>query len=227
MGAIGVVGGGKNPGQLGTLHWYDANKSFGAFAVGTNPREMAFDGSSVWVANFTSNNVMRLDIKTGAVTATTPVGTGPLGLAFDGTNIWVSNFTSNSVTKVNAATGVASPPITVGTHPWGVAFDGTNIWVADNGNANVKRINPTTGAVNGTFGVGTAPRDLIYDGTNIWVANRGSANVSRTTERTSGWPTPGARTSRVSTLPPAQSAADRSRSEPCRTRCCTTGRTSG
>ena len=131
VGAIGVVGGGKNPAQLGTLHWFEANKTFGNFAVGTNPREMVFDGSSVWVANFGSNNVKRLNTQTGAVTATTAVGTGPLGLAFDGTNIWVSNFTSNNVTKVNATTGVASAPITVGTHPWGVAFDGTNIWVTE------------------------------------------------------------------------------------------------
>src|SRR2546426_7102057 len=114
VGAGGVVSGGLNPKQVGTLHWYGGtNTAFTNFGLalsapaGTAPKGMAFDGSSIWVANSTSNNVKKLNIATGAVLATTAVGTSPRAIAFDGVNgIWVANFGSNNVTRINAATGV-------------------------------------------------------------------------------------------------------------------------
>jgi YVTN family beta-propeller protein len=44
----------------------------------------------VWVANYLSNDVTRIDAATGQVTGTTPVGESPEGIAADGSVAWVA-----------------------------------------------------------------------------------------------------------------------------------------
>ena len=68
--------------------------------VGAAPKALAFDGTSIWVANFDSNSVMKINPATGVVGAPIAVGAGPIALAYDGSSIWVANKNSNSVTKL-------------------------------------------------------------------------------------------------------------------------------
>ena len=63
----------------------------GSYSVGTGPRDIAFDGANIWVANNGSNNVTELQASTGLVLGTFSVGAAPRGIAFDGVNIWVTN----------------------------------------------------------------------------------------------------------------------------------------
>jgi len=91
---------------------------------------VAFDGASIWVANFLDNTVNKLratdELKLGAFA----VGTGPRGIAFDGTNIWVANPSSNNVTELRT-TDESTLNFSVGNGPVAIACDGTNIWVAN------------------------------------------------------------------------------------------------
>jgi DNA-binding beta-propeller fold protein YncE len=57
---------------------------------------VAFDGSSIWVANWNSNNVTKLRASDGAALGTFAVGANPLGVAFDGSSIWVANQTATT-----------------------------------------------------------------------------------------------------------------------------------
>ena len=52
-----------------------------------SPESGLRDGANIWVANFGSNNVIRLRASDGAVLGIFGVGTGPIGIAFDGANI--------------------------------------------------------------------------------------------------------------------------------------------
>ena len=70
------------------------------FTVGTSPQGVAFDGTNIWVANFSSNSVSKINPTTNTVTDTVTVDTNPRGVTFDGTNIWVTNQTSNNVSKI-------------------------------------------------------------------------------------------------------------------------------
>jgi YVTN family beta-propeller protein len=166
-----------NP-QLAQNRWDQDLAKPATIPVGNGPEGVAFDGTNIWVTNFGSDNVTRINPATGAVVATIAVGDGPVGVAFDGTNIWVTNEGSGNVTRINAATGAVVATIAVGDAPVGVAFDGTNIWVANQISNNVTRINPATGAV-ATIAVGTNPVGVAFDGTNIWVTNQSSNNVTR------------------------------------------------
>ena len=61
---------------------------------------MAFDGTSIWVANGGSDNVTKLRASDGAALGTFLVGSSPDAVAFDGTSIWVANADSHDVTKL-------------------------------------------------------------------------------------------------------------------------------
>jgi YVTN family beta-propeller protein len=57
---------------------------------GTIPQEVAFDGSHIWVSNFSSKNVSKIDPES-LVATTVATGINPQGVVFDGTNVWVVN----------------------------------------------------------------------------------------------------------------------------------------
>jgi DNA-binding beta-propeller fold protein YncE len=57
---------------------------------------VAFDGAFFWVANYLSNDVMKLDPSSGAVVGTYAVGDGPGGLLATNGNIWVANRNANT-----------------------------------------------------------------------------------------------------------------------------------
>src|ERR1700674_1644244 len=54
MTLAGAVNSTKNPLQIASLHWYDANLTR-AFAAGSGPYGLAIDGANIWVTNATSN----------------------------------------------------------------------------------------------------------------------------------------------------------------------------
>src|SRR5664279_2090243 len=63
------------------------------------PWGIAFDGSGIWVTNYRSFTVSRIDPNANAVTDTVGVGSFPRGVAFDGTNLWVANSGSPTITR--------------------------------------------------------------------------------------------------------------------------------
>src|SRR4030067_2821452 len=50
------------------LPYYSGRKT--TVTVGTSPRGVAFDGTHIWVTNYTSANVSKIDINTNTVVAT-------------------------------------------------------------------------------------------------------------------------------------------------------------
>lgn len=146
------------------------------YNVGQNPHGIAFDGTNIWVANYSTNNVTKLLAASGANEGTYSVESNPQGVVFDGTSIWVVNSQASTVTKLTAATGaqvgtydVGTPPVT--TTPYGIAFDGANIWVTESLTNSVAKIQASTGNTLGTYSVGNTPYGIAFDGANIWVAN--------------------------------------------------------
>jgi YVTN family beta-propeller protein len=176
-----VLGGGKGmtPTQFGENAWWQDPARSAVINVGSNPIGEAFDGSNIWVANFDSNNVSKINPVTDTVTATVAVGSHPQAVAFDGSSIWVANVSSNSVSKINPVTNAVTATVSVG-NPDAAVFDGTSIWVADQAfSGSVSKINPATNAVTATVPVGSFPGGVAFDGSSVWVANDGSNSLSK------------------------------------------------
>lgn len=148
----------------------------------SDPKGVAFDGSSIWVANSSIDTVSKIDPVTGA-RSDYATGDGPVAVAFDGTNIWVANRNDNTVSKIAPAGTAPGTPInyTTGVAPVSVAYDGANIWVANLLDNTVSKIDPN-GVAPGTpinYTVGRSADGVAFDGRNIWVANLLDNTVSK------------------------------------------------
>src|SRR5581483_5030131 len=72
--------------------------------VGGRPFSLAEAAGSLWIANFLSGTVERLDPTTNRVIARIQVGGEPYGLAAGGGSVWVGNNGSDSVARIDTAT---------------------------------------------------------------------------------------------------------------------------
>jgi outer membrane lipoprotein-sorting protein len=149
------------------------------FPVGTNPRDIAFDGANIWVSNVGSNNVTKLKASDGSLVGTYSVGTAPLCITFDGVNIWVANYYSNTVAKLKASDGSLVGTYSVGSYPVCIASDGASIWVTNSVSNNVTKLKASDGSLVSTYSVGNHPVGIAFDGANIWVANQFSNTVTK------------------------------------------------
>lgn len=150
------------------------------FNIGRLPRGVCFDGTNVWIVNFSDNTVSKLLASTGATIGTYTVGNGPSDVCFDGTNIWTANSTDNTISKLLASTGATIGTYTSsGTQPLNICFAGANVWVTNHVSNAVAKIDTTSGSTVATCTVGSAPIGICFDGTNIWTANFGNGTVSK------------------------------------------------
>jgi hypothetical protein len=166
---------GPNPKQIAMLRWYDAVETGKTFPVGTNPGDIAFDGTNMWVCNYNADKVTVLQSNNGVVAATYATGWAPDGIAFDGKHMWIVNRGDETVTALNAGTGATEMTANTGGTPVAVAFDGSRIWVANNTPGNVTVVHAGSGAHSATYTVGTGPSAIAFDGTYMWVTCTGNA----------------------------------------------------
>jgi DNA-binding beta-propeller fold protein YncE len=100
---------------------------------------VAFDGVSVWVTNFYSKNITRLNTD-GSVKERIAMEDGPATVAFAGGFILVVNYGSRSVSQIEPQSGRVVHTFAVGRGPLSLAFDGANIWVANGGSNSVSKV---------------------------------------------------------------------------------------
>jgi YVTN family beta-propeller protein len=155
------------------------NRLVKAIPVGSGPQGVVFGAGSVWVSNFGSDTLSRINTATNAVTATRPVGDGPQGLAFGASSVWVANSLEDTVSRLNSGNNQVTHTIAVGDDPRSIAFDGTNVWVTNFAGNSVSKISSVTNTVTATVPVGAGPQGVAFGAGSIWVANSKNDYVSR------------------------------------------------
>jgi hypothetical protein len=131
--------------NIAQLHW--AHRTVTTFADAGAPYAIGFEGGSMWMTNWSTGSVTKMQASDGTVLGTFTVGIHPQGIAFDGVNMRVTNFRSNTVTKLRASDGANLGTFTVGTSPEGIAFDGTNVGVANIGSGTLAELQTSSGTV--------------------------------------------------------------------------------
>jgi len=148
-----------------------------SFPVGTDPSDLAVDGSgNIWVLNQSSNNVSEIS-PTGTLLGTFSAGSSPLTEAIDASgNVWIANGSGNTVTELSP-TGNIVQTVSVTGEIIGTAIDQFgNIWVGAAFNPTAYKIN-ASGTLVGTFTIPSDPRKFAFDTTgNAWIATA-SSNV--------------------------------------------------
>jgi streptogramin lyase len=161
-----------------------ANTGAGSAILGTtgaNPHGITTDGAYMYISNFDSNDVTRMDIS-GVSTILGTTGTNPYGIVVSpGRTVYTANYGSNNVSMITPA-GVSAILGTTGTNPNSIVRDiAGNVYTANGGSNNVTKITPDgTSTILGT--TGTNPQGIAIDAAgNIYTSNFGSDNVSMIT----------------------------------------------
>jgi DNA-binding beta-propeller fold protein YncE len=149
--------------------------------VGTDPLLVESDGADVWVANFTSATVSRVNASDGRVVETWTGATKATGVLVAMGKVFITGQTSAGslyqVDPTQSAGAVTTLSTALGSLSVGIAFDGQRIWIANNGNpgsVSMVTLNPTT-VTNVTTGFFN-PFGILYDGANIWVTDLGDGD---------------------------------------------------
>ncbi|MFZ5778888.1 MAG: autotransporter domain-containing protein [Pseudomonadota bacterium] len=148
----------------------------------SNPQFMVFspDGSTLYVANGSSNNVLVYSVgaTTGMLTQTSTItaGTQPraLGISPDGTTLYVGNQSGNTLSVVNTATNATTATVSLASQPISLAVNsaGTFVYVGSVGGSTISVVDTSTNAVVTTIAAGGTPGGLVLDssGRYLYVA---------------------------------------------------------
>jgi streptogramin lyase len=150
--------------------------------VGTAPNGIEYDGSHLWVCNYSSDSITKVDPTDGSVVTTISLAAtaAPRFPTYAGGYLWVPGYGLHEVYKINVSTNAVVATITgVTTNPCYTASDGTYLWVTCAGSANVRKINMTTNALSANVAVGNTPTGIRYFASHIWVANYTSSTISK------------------------------------------------
>ena len=142
------------------------------------PLEMCYDGTYLWIADFTDANhdiiYFKISDQTDGVVALTYESSC---VCFDGTYIWAGEYGAK-LGKIDPATKALTE---YNHNGWGgVCFDGTHVWAA---NANVitpqvKKIDPSSPTTAlATISTSAAPFRMVFDGRLMFVCCPGDAVV--------------------------------------------------
>ena len=99
---------------------------------------LAYDGTNLWVSEWFSNRIYKLNPRTGKIIGAIPTPEGKahcVDIAWDYKDkvLWVQNNDSKKIYKVDPSNGrvLTSFPSPAKLYPTGLTFDGEHLWVAD------------------------------------------------------------------------------------------------
>lgn len=152
--------------------------------VGEGPLALAFDGSSLWVANKEGKSLVQMDPRALQVETTLDLEGAPLALIFDGRWLWVALGDLGQVIQVDPQSASIMTRVDVGADPSALLFDGESLWAAAPKAERVIRVRVSDASVIQTISVEGAPIALqslsCGDGCwDIWTADESADAVSR------------------------------------------------
>ena len=181
--AIGVAvtrRGGTSPGLPGDAVAVVASngRASAPVDVGAGASGVATSGSVAWIANYLTDQVLKVDTSTGS-TIPAAVGAGPAAVAVGDGAVWVANAGDGTVSEVSptAVKSVVSP-IYVGNGPSGIVAARHAVWVTLSLDGAVAEIDPNQGKVVATFSAGTDPTRITYGFGMLWVTNESVGTVT-------------------------------------------------
>jgi streptogramin lyase len=136
--------------------------------VGT-PIGLATGGGSVWVSTL-FERLLRIDAKTGTVTATTALPTGALAPVFAHQSLWlIANLGHGEIERIDPNSLTATGTALAGDSPTSLASSEHAVW-ASLASGMIVRIEPDSADVTDTLHVGQDPTSLATSDDEIWIA---------------------------------------------------------
>jgi virginiamycin B lyase len=139
-------------------------------------------GTSVWISDYASNSVVRIDPKTNQVAAVLPVGRGPCAahmVAFG--SLWVPLCGDNKLVRVDPDTNkiTATIPTTIANSDGTIAASADSMWLMTDTKGTLVRINPQNNTITATIHIHPGSYDIAAGEGAIWVSNAKENLVTR------------------------------------------------
>jgi sugar lactone lactonase YvrE len=145
-----------------------------------NPSDMAWDGESLWIADWRDAMLYRISPEDGSTLGVMDApGYRPDGLAWGMGHLFVCDSVSRKVYKLDTSTGeVVASYETPGSSPAGLAFDGESLWLADSRDDQIYELIPDDGTILSYFKAPSANvTALAWDGEYLWASDRISDEI--------------------------------------------------
>ena len=157
-----------------SLPWSAMTVTTGLFA----PVGLVYDGSNMWVTEFFSQLIQKLDAN-GAILQTVTVGDDSRNPVFDGSNLWVPGFTG--VWVIRASTGAVLATLTGNglSAPLSASFDGQRVLVTDQDRVCLWKAADLTPLGFVSTGAGTQPTRVVSDGLDFWILLSNANQLAR------------------------------------------------
>ena len=147
------------------------------------PLAIAVGEGGVWVADFGTGRVVRIDPEVNQVDGSSPY-LGAYDVATGNGSVWFTNIDGNYVTRMDWIAQTAEQ-IDVGTAPTGVAVGEGSVWVANSDDGTVSRIDPLTNQVVSTISIGSRGlSDLVVGQGSVWITSFSGNRIFRVNART-------------------------------------------
>jgi streptogramin lyase len=140
---------------------------------------LALDGRSAWVACKEQARVIRLNTRTGKITASIRLGAPVIAVATGYGSIWALD-TGSTLSRIKPSTARVTRRVTLAAAaPYNVWTGGGSIWVAEDQGARVIRVSPATGKILKRLPVGDGPADMAFADNAAWVINHRDRRLMR------------------------------------------------
>jgi YVTN family beta-propeller protein len=136
---------------------------------------LAFGAGSLWAVDPQTNQVVRIDSKTGETEAMITVGNRPAAIAFGDGGVWVANSLDGTVTRIDSGTNTVSATVeNVGDGLSGLAVAPNGVWVSSQFDGTLSLISTRTDQVTRRVTLGSRLQDVALSGPDVLVAVRSS-----------------------------------------------------
>lgn len=136
---------------------------------------LAYDGNTMWHADFGTDTIYQLNPVDMSVLDSFPSPrSDPADLAYGGGYLWAAILQSGPIIKIDRNTGaeVGSVAMPAGSRPFGLTWADGYLYVGDTDNDLIYKIHPNSGNVTSTFpSPGSYPAGLAFDGSYFWVSD--------------------------------------------------------
>ncbi|MBN1414585.1 MAG: hypothetical protein JW973_05755 [Bacteroidales bacterium] len=136
---------------------------------------LAFDGKYLWIADYKTDIIYKLDPSNGSILHQIPSpGFWPMGLAWDGQYLWNIDKGQDKIYKIDSRDGTVMKTIEAPCNdPEGLTWDGITLWVGDARENIIMKIDLSDGtAVKKIDGPAKSVSGLAWDGQYIWSSDR-------------------------------------------------------
>jgi peptide/nickel transport system substrate-binding protein len=165
---------------VGRIDTTDANL-VAQYLVGREPRALAAEGGSVWVADAKDETVSRLEPSHNRV-VTIPVGSDPAALAFGDGALWVAERGDSAVAQISPGANKVTRRIRSVNAPSALAVGDGSLWIGSAVDKTISRVRADGSRV--VIHLGAPPSAIAIGGGAVWITSEETGTLFRVEPRT-------------------------------------------